>query len=78
MNGGKVIAGMNALAVGISRYGVGVLDWSKEELKSIDIKTRTFMTINESLYRRGKVGRLFLAIKEVQRGLISCEECVKS
>ena len=25
---------------GYYRYGVGVLDWMKEELKSIDIKTR--------------------------------------
>ena len=74
--GGNIIAGMDTWAVGIIRYGSGVLDWTKEELKSIDIKTRKLMTMNESLHPRGNVGRLYLAIKEVGRGLISCEECV--
>ena len=36
LNGGNVIAGMNAWAMGIIRYGAGVLDWTKEGLKSID------------------------------------------
>ena len=46
LNGGNVIAGMNTWAVGIIRYGAGVLDWTKEELKSIDIKSRKLMTMN--------------------------------
>ena len=77
LNEGNVIAGMNTWTVGIIRYGAGVLDWAKEELKSIDIKTRKLMTINGSLHPRGNVGRLYLARKEGGRGLISCEECVK-
>ena len=62
----------NAWAVGIIRYGAGVE--LKEELKSIDIKTRKLMTMNGSLHPRGNVGRLYLARKEGGRGLISCEE----
>ena len=50
LNGGNVIAGMSAWAVGIIRYGTGVLDWTKEELKSIEIKTRKLMTMNGSLH----------------------------
>ena len=76
LNRGNVIAGMNAWAVGIIRYRAGALDWTKEELKSIDIKTRKLMTMNGSLHPRGNVGRLYLARKEGGRGLISCEECV--
>ena len=64
LNGGNVIAGMNAWAVGIIRYGAGVLDWTKEELKNIDIKTRKLMTMNGSLHPGGNVGRLYLARKE--------------
>ena len=30
LNGENVTAGMNSWAVGIIRYGVGVLDWMKE------------------------------------------------
>ena len=76
LNGGNVILEMNACAVGIIRYGAGVLDRTKEELKSIDIKTRKLMIMNGSLYPRGNVGRLYLARKEGGRGVISCEECV--
>ena len=56
--------------------GVGVLDWAKEQLKSIDINTRKLMTMNESLHQRENIGRLYLLRKEGGRGLIICEECV--
>ena len=60
---------MNAWAVGIIRYGAGVLDWTKEELKSIDSKTRKLMTMNGSLHPRGNVGTLYLARKKEEEGL---------
>ena len=72
LNSANGIAGMSALAVGIIRYGAVVLDWMKEELKSMGIKTRKLMTMNGSLHLRGNVGRLYLARKEGGRGLISC------
>ena len=53
-----------------------MLDWTKEESKSIDIKTRNLITMNRSLHPRGNVSRLYLARKEGGRGLTSCEECV--
>ena len=62
--------------MGIIRYGADVLDWTKEELKSIDMKTRKLMNINASLYPRGNGVSLYLARKEGGRGLIGCEECV--
>ena len=67
---------MNAWAVRIIRYGAGVLDCTKEELKSIDIKTRKLTTMNGSLDPGGNVSRLYLARKGGGRGLISCEECM--
>ena len=45
LNGENVITRMNTWAVGIIKYGAGVLEWTKEELKSIDIKTRKLMTL---------------------------------
>ena len=50
--------------------------WAREEMKSIDIKTRKLMNMNKSLHPRGNVGRLYFARKEGGRGLISCEERV--
>ena len=46
LNGLNVIAGMNAWAVSSITYRAGMLGWMKEELKSVDIKTRKLMTIN--------------------------------
>ena len=53
-----------------------MLDWMKEELEIIDIKTRKLMTVNGSLHPRGNVGGLYLARKEGGRGLVSCKKCV--
>ena len=77
LKGKNVIAGRNGWAVGIIRYGARVLDWTKEELKSISIKTRKLMTMNGSLHPRGNVSRLIVSCKKRRRrGLISREECV--
>ena len=76
LNKANVIAGMNAWAGVIIRYGAGVLERAKEDLKSIDIKARKLMTMGGSQNPRENVGRFYLARKEVGRGLISCEECV--
>ena len=56
LNGGIVVEAIKAWTVGINRYGAGVLGWTKEELKSINIKTRKLMTMNWSLHPRGNVG----------------------
>ena len=58
---------MNASSVGIIGYGAEVLDCAKEELKSLVMRTRKLMTINESLNPRENVGRLYLARKEGRR-----------
>ena len=76
LNGGNVVAGINARAVGIVRYDAVVLDRIQEELKSIDIKTGKQMIMNGSLHLRGSVSRLYLTRKEGGTGLMSCEECV--
>ena len=75
LNGGIVIAGINTWAVGIIGYEAGMLDWTKEESKSIDIKTRKLMPINGSLPPRANAGTLYLARKEEGRQIITFEEC---
>ena len=67
---------MNAWAVGNITYEAGVLDWTKEKLKVIDIKTKKSMTMNGSLHPRENIGRMDLTKKEGERGLISYKECV--
>ena len=78
LNGGNLVIGMNSWAVGIVRYGAGILDWTQEDLKQLDIKTRKILTMNGSLHPRSNVGRLYMSRRNGGRGMISCEECVKN
>ena len=68
LNGANVIAGINAFVVGIIRYGAGVLHWRKEELESINIKTRRSMTMNRSIHCRENVNCILQEKKE-EKGL---------
>ena len=72
-----MVQGINAWAVGVVRYSAGILDWTKEELQWMDIRTRKVLTMNGVLHRHGSVGRLYMKRKEGDRWLISVEDCVR-
>jgi hypothetical protein len=74
---GNLVQGINAWAVGVVRYSAGILDWTKEELKGMDIRTRKVLAMNGVFHRHGSVGRLYMKRKEGGRGLISVEDCVR-
>ena len=78
LNGGNLINGLNAWAIGIVRYGAGVIEWTKEELKEMDRKTRKIISVNRGLHTRSNVSRLYIPRKEGGRGLIGVEECLRS
>ena len=78
LNAGNVVSGINAWAIGVVRYGAGVVNWNQEEMKALDIKTRKLMTMNGCLHPRSNVDRLYLPRNKGGRGLISVEECVES
>jgi len=78
LNAGNVITGINAWAIGVVRYGAGVLDWTKEELRALDIKTRKLMTMTGCLHPRSDVNRIYVARSKGGRGLISVDECVEA
>ena len=75
---GNMIAGINAWAIGVIRYTAGVLDWTNQDMKRMDIRTRKVMTMNGALHPRASVDRLYLKRSEGGRGMISVEECIKS
>ena len=58
------------------RYSAGIVDWTVEELVSIDRRTRKILAMNGCMHTRSNVARLYLPRKEGGRGLISIEECV--
>ena len=77
LNGGNLICGINTWAVGVVRYSAGIVDWTMEEVVSMDRRTRKILAMNGCLHTRSNVARLYLPRKEGGRGLIGIEECVK-
>ena len=78
LNGRNKITTLNTWAVSILRYGAGILKWNKNELQETDRKTRKLMTINNELHPQSDIARLHVSRKNGGRGLIGCENRVKS
>ncbi|CAB3979773.1 Hypothetical predicted protein [Paramuricea clavata] len=76
-NAGNIIKAINARAVSIIRYGAGLIEWTKEELKEMDRKTRKILTIYKCFHPRDDVDRLYWKRVEGGRGLQSVEDVVK-
>ena len=74
---GNLVKGINTWASGVVRYSAGVLDWTKEDLRQMDAKTRKMLTLCGAFHKRGSVGRLYLKRKEGRRGFISVEDYVR-
>ena len=70
----KVMA-VNTWVVSMMRYRAGILKWNKDELKSLDRKTRSFMTIHGALHPKSDFDRVYLRGEMGGRGLIGCEGC---
>ena len=78
LNGRNKITTLKTWAVSILRYGAGILKWNKNELQETDRKTRKLMTINNELHPQSGIARLHVSRKNGGRGLIGCENRVKS
>lgn len=77
LNGGNIVKAMNTWAVAAVRYTAGLLDWTINELKDMDRKTRKLMTMNRALHPKSDVDRLYISRNEGGRGMVSIEECVR-
>ena len=51
-NGGNLVNGINAWAVGVVRYSAGIVDWTVEELVIMNTKTRKILAMNGCLHTR--------------------------
>ena len=45
LDAGNLVKGINTWAIGVVRYSAGVLDWSKDDLRQMDPKTRKMLTL---------------------------------
>ena len=70
LNGINKIMAFNTWVASVMRYGAGILKWNTDELKSLDRRTRKFMTMHGVLHPRSDIGRVYLSREMGGRGLI--------
>ena len=62
--GGNVMKGMKPWAMLVIRYTVGIIEWTKKELKAIDIETRKMMAMEGVFGQKGDSDLLYLLRNE--------------
>ena len=77
LNGKNKTTAINAWAVTVFRYGAGMLQWKKSELKDVDKRSRKTMKMYGVSHRKSDVDRLYIKRKEGGRGLMRVERCVR-
>ena len=76
LNSGNLIDAINSWAVGVVRYGAGIISWTKEEVREMDRKTRKILNLHRAFHSRSNVNRLYLPRKKGGRGLQGIEDSV--
>ena len=77
LNGRKKSTAIIAWAVSTFRYQTGILQCVKTKLKDVNMKSRKTITMYGALLPKSDVEGLRIKMKEVARGLMSVEHCVK-
>ena len=58
------------------RYSAGIVNWTNEDLREMDRKTRKLLTVYRCMHLQADADRLYWKRKEGGRGLISIEDCI--
>ena len=77
LNGRNKIMAVNTWAVSVKRYGAGILKGNTDELKSLDRRTRKFMTMHGVLHSKSHVDRVYHSREIGGRELISFKGCIR-
>ena len=73
LNSRNLIKGINTWVVPLVRYSEPFLEWTRDELKQMDQRTRKLMAMHKALHPREDVDRLYVSRKERGRGLAPIE-----
>ena len=68
---------INSRAVAVIRYSGGLIKWTKDELRTINRKTKKTMTMHRVLHPHADVDRPYILRNNGGRGKISVEDCVE-
>jgi len=72
------ITAIGALVVPVLRQSFGIINWSTEEIKKIDTKTRNMQTMYKMHHPKSDIDRLYVKRKEGGRGLVQIEAAYKA
>ena len=73
LNAGNKITAINTLAVPILTYSFNVVNWTLQEIRKLDRKTRKILTMYRMNHPKADVDRIYISRKEGGRGLIQLE-----
>ena len=68
----------NAFATPVITPTIGILDWTIQEIKDIDIRTRKMLSVTGNFHPNGDVDRLYIGRNIGGRGLRSCQRLFES
>ncbi|KAL1447369.1 hypothetical protein WDU94_013907 [Cyamophila willieti] len=69
LSGRNKVEAINSLAVPVVEYSFGIVDWTQEEIRNFDYKTRKMLTTHRMLHPRSNVNRIYLPRTDGGRGL---------
>ena len=78
LNGKNKTIAHNTFTVPIITPTVGILDWTKKEVKYLDVMTRKIISMNGGFHTASDVNRLYADRKKGGRGLRSIENMLES
>lgn len=78
LSGRNKFRAIGSLAVPVVEYSLGIIDWTLEEIRSLDRKTRKLLTLHGLLHPRADVDRLYVPRKSGGRGLRQLELAYKT
>lgn len=76
MDGRNLITGINTWTISLLRYPASFLEWTKDELRLLERRTRILLNIYGVLHSTDSVAWLYLPRKMVGHGLIAVVDFV--
>jgi len=77
LNAGNCITAANIWAIPVVRYTAGIVEWTAEDLRTMDTKTRKLLTMHNAFNLNGDVDRLYVARNKGGKGLLEVEQTVR-
>jgi hypothetical protein len=77
LNSGNLFKAINTWGVSLYRYGAGIIEWTKDELRQADRRTRKLITKYNGMHPRSDTDRLYVHREKGGRGLMSIEDTVR-